>query len=211
MNSIILSLYNGIKTVLKLPTMTAMFNLCIIRSVQFVLMVGTNIGLLFGMANPYTYLQTSTLTFYTLLSLIPYRECKYVTQICILLLNLSISVALIASLGFSKDVILVMVITWSVIFIMLLLDILYGYYTIISTRESLVRLRPLPPPPLQLTCVLIQTQGTNDSSLICPICLESLSEKRYLTKCGHSYCHYCLDSWIEKNKSCPTCRQDLCK
>jgi hypothetical protein len=45
----------------------------------------------------------------------------------------------------------------------------------------------------------------------CPICLEELQTNYYLrkiTKCGHIYCSYCIETWLKDNKTCPICKQD---
>lgn len=45
----------------------------------------------------------------------------------------------------------------------------------------------------------------------CPICLEIFGEldddKLFCTlKCGHSYHRKCINDWLFKDNSCPTCR-----
>lgn len=43
----------------------------------------------------------------------------------------------------------------------------------------------------------------------CSICLEEIINKS-TTNCNHSFCFYCLNEWISKNKNtCPICRTQL--
>tara|TARA_B100000424_G_scaffold135455_1_gene102783 strand:+ start:2393 stop:2626 length:234 start_codon:yes stop_codon:yes gene_type:complete len=42
----------------------------------------------------------------------------------------------------------------------------------------------------------------------CPICLNPLNTSVYLP-CGHSFHDDCILDWIEKKKTCPTCRMHL--
>ena len=42
-----------------------------------------------------------------------------------------------------------------------------------------------------------ETEDTNE----CTICLENLiPEKICITNCNHTFCHQCLDDWIDKKK-----------
>lgn len=44
----------------------------------------------------------------------------------------------------------------------------------------------------------------------CPICLETLQDKNLtITKCGHKFCHTCLDEHSYKDSACPICRTDM--
>lgn len=55
----------------------------------------------------------------------------------------------------------------------------------------------------------------NESSIIdiddkCPICMEKLGNTNLtITKCGHKFCHTCLDSYSCNNNKCPICRADI--
>ena len=55
----------------------------------------------------------------------------------------------------------------------------------------------------------------NQNSLIdkqdkCPICMEDLQNKNLtITKCGHKFCHTCLDLHSCSNNKCPICRTDM--
>lgn len=42
----------------------------------------------------------------------------------------------------------------------------------------------------------------------CPICFEH-SKKYAVLKCHHSFCKECIDKWLEKNKTCPLCREEI--
>ena len=44
----------------------------------------------------------------------------------------------------------------------------------------------------------------------CPICMDNLKTKNLtITKCGHKFCHTCLDAYSCKNNKCPICRSDM--
>ena len=56
----------------------------------------------------------------------------------------------------------------------------------------------------------------NSSSILiniddkCPICMDKLKENNLtITKCGHKFCHTCLDSHSYKDNKCPICRTDM--
>ncbi len=42
----------------------------------------------------------------------------------------------------------------------------------------------------------------------CVICQELFIEATTLA-CSHSFCDYCLRSWLKKKKTCPICRTDI--
>jgi len=41
----------------------------------------------------------------------------------------------------------------------------------------------------------------------CPICLNN--NTNYITTCSHHFCKECIQSWTEKNNSCPICRRSI--
>jgi len=41
----------------------------------------------------------------------------------------------------------------------------------------------------------------------CSICLENNANVK--TKCSHTYCARCIESWLQKNEACPICRATL--
>jgi len=47
--------------------------------------------------------------------------------------------------------------------------------------------------------------NNNEDSFECSICLDNITERKWL-KCAHVFCKKCIDTWIEHNKTCPTCR-----
>lgn len=51
----------------------------------------------------------------------------------------------------------------------------------------------------------------NNSYEMCPICYVDYEEGHVLKKldCNHGYHKDCLKIWLEKNKSCPTCKQEV--
>jgi hypothetical protein len=40
----------------------------------------------------------------------------------------------------------------------------------------------------------------------CIICIEKIKNKRVLF-CNHKFCYNCIDNWLKKNDTCPTCRE----
>ena len=43
----------------------------------------------------------------------------------------------------------------------------------------------------------------------CSICLDKNEKKWIKSHCNHLYHHECLEKWIQINKSCPICREQL--
>ncbi|CAL1540829.1 unnamed protein product, partial [Lymnaea stagnalis] len=43
-----------------------------------------------------------------------------------------------------------------------------------------------------------------NSDFICPVCFDLIDEA-YMTKCGHSFCHECIERSLERNNRCPKC------
>ncbi|KAG7600263.1 Zinc finger RING-type [Arabidopsis suecica] len=46
----------------------------------------------------------------------------------------------------------------------------------------------------------------------CPICLEEYEDDhqiRRLKKCGHVFHLLCIDSWLTRERSCPSCRRSV--
>lgn len=45
----------------------------------------------------------------------------------------------------------------------------------------------------------------------CPICIELVPDKpwRRIHRCGHMYCASCIETWLEKHKTCPVCKTDV--
>ena len=48
------------------------------------------------------------------------------------------------------------------------------------------------------------TYEDRDSDLLCPICLDMMSEP-YVTTCGHSFCHGCIIRSLAEASKCPKC------
>ena len=46
--------------------------------------------------------------------------------------------------------------------------------------------------------------GEND----CSICYECVNDP-VKTACNHTFCRGCLNRWLHRNPSCPTCRRDI--
>ena len=49
-------------------------------------------------------------------------------------------------------------------------------------------------------------ESTIDDELKCPICTQPFEEPVSLS-CQHTFCHQCIQIWLEENRSCPTCRE----
>ena len=45
----------------------------------------------------------------------------------------------------------------------------------------------------------------------CSICMQVFSEPILETNCQNIFCGKCFLKWIEKSRSCPLCRADVCK
>ncbi|KAF7209766.1 probable E3 ubiquitin-protein ligase DTX3 isoform X1 [Nothobranchius furzeri] len=45
-----------------------------------------------------------------------------------------------------------------------------------------------------------------EDSNTCSICMGEIVDKTTLEKCGHSFCHFCLDQAFKVKKACPVCR-----
>lgn len=44
---------------------------------------------------------------------------------------------------------------------------------------------------------------------ICSICIDSIDEKFYKTKCNHKFHFSCLENWLKKSNQCPNCRETI--
>jgi len=58
----------------------------------------------------------------------------------------------------------------------------------------------------------IEMKFTNDlNHKNCSICLDEFNENELLFQliCNHYYHKKCINDWLQKNRSCPLCRQDL--
>ncbi|KAI7898583.1 WD40-repeat-containing domain protein [Cokeromyces recurvatus] len=49
-----------------------------------------------------------------------------------------------------------------------------------------------------------------DEELACPICQDIMKEV-YATKCGHSFCYFCISRHLRNQEDCPMCRSKLFK
>ena len=43
--------------------------------------------------------------------------------------------------------------------------------------------------------------------MICSICLEQINKEKHELKCGHCFHDECIETWLDKNDTCPYCRQ----
>ena len=45
----------------------------------------------------------------------------------------------------------------------------------------------------------------------CHVCTSKKDQLEFSTivPCGHSFCKTCLDQWIDRNRTCPTCRGNV--
>lgn len=46
------------------------------------------------------------------------------------------------------------------------------------------------------------------STYDCPICFDS-PKKAVVLNCSHIFCEQCVYEWLEKEKTCPVCRQEV--
>jgi len=46
-------------------------------------------------------------------------------------------------------------------------------------------------------------------TLECPICRDNIHGECMVTKCGHKYCAYCINQWLENSPTCPYCRRNI--
>jgi len=47
-----------------------------------------------------------------------------------------------------------------------------------------------------------------DSGVVCPICCNVI-ESAYMTECGHSFCHRCIQASLESQNTCPKCSHTM--
>jgi SNF2 family DNA or RNA helicase len=45
----------------------------------------------------------------------------------------------------------------------------------------------------------------------CPICMDTVSDVKIITQCGHIFCYECAKNWFDKNIKCPYCRSNIDK
>jgi E3 ubiquitin-protein ligase RFWD2 len=43
-----------------------------------------------------------------------------------------------------------------------------------------------------------------DSDFLCPMCFNIINDA-YVTKCGHSFCHVCIEKSLKESNRCPKC------
>lgn len=43
----------------------------------------------------------------------------------------------------------------------------------------------------------------------CVVCLNSYSDPKKLSVCGHTFCKACINKWLKCNKNCPCCRRNV--
>ena len=51
-----------------------------------------------------------------------------------------------------------------------------------------------------------------ENKMTCAVCLGQIQKGQgALTKCFHVFCRVCLDQWMQDNRTCPMCREHVCK
>lgn len=203
--------------------------LSFIRCIQYVLVIVTDICMILLVPNNYTYLQASTLFVYLIVIIYNHREERYASSHTILLINIVISSVFISQLGFENTVFIVLIVSWSVIIILFLLNILYtrcerfmleSRFNRITRRDGVNSIhisiveRSIVERSMPLESVLSEIPQpiqdmTNGRSVQCPICLENITTYVYLTNCNHMYCPACISTWSEQHNTCPVCRELL--
>jgi len=73
---------------------------------------------------------------------------------------------------------------------------------------AVVHRYPPPPPPI------VANGRSNSEEFTCGICLQDIqpgheTPPHYKTPCGHRYCLGCLQEWLHRKNSCPSCRQSI--
>ena len=53
-----------------------------------------------------------------------------------------------------------------------------------------------------------QALKSSSSSLDCPICFDAMQHPVILP-CKHMFCESCISEWLERERSCPCCRNKL--
>ena len=43
----------------------------------------------------------------------------------------------------------------------------------------------------------------------CAICLQPHAARAAQLRCGHTFCRACVSEWLERARTCPTCRTDV--
>ena len=86
------------------------------------------------------------------------------------------------------------------------------YYFVLEGSQNLLLMAPSHRPPAhEVNDEESQEVGLNagsDSSVVCPICMESMQTDIYACEqCGASSHAHCLERWILFNDSCPLCRR----
>ncbi|ESQ30266.1 hypothetical protein EUTSA_v10011984mg [Eutrema salsugineum] len=57
-----------------------------------------------------------------------------------------------------------------------------------------------------------KAEGEGCGKRICPICLEEYEDDHEITrlnKCGHVFHRFCIDAWLTRDRSCPSCRRSV--
>ena len=55
----------------------------------------------------------------------------------------------------------------------------------------------------------ITTEQQDDNCAICQDVIESNQSVRCLTYCNHHFHQICIDTWLQRNVHCPSCRHDI--
>ena len=50
-----------------------------------------------------------------------------------------------------------------------------------------------------------KTQDSTSTSEQCPICMDVMKQPEQLSKCGHRFCHHCIDDCFKYKPVCPIC------
>lgn len=199
--------------------------LSFIRTIQYVLVLITDLCLGLMIPNKYTYLQIAFIVIYLLISVYIKSE-KYIAYSVSILIHIIISVLFIIDIGLTNEIIITILVSWMMIITLFILDLLYSYYQNNGIQNRLTQIYDrrninISPDVLSVVHIISFEQSVEE----CTICLDSISPHRYITCCKHIFCKVCLDRWISEkitNMSladltdrpvitCPTCRQNLCK
>lgn len=176
----------------------------IIRSLQLIILATIHTFLLFIWFNLYTVLQTGTSFAYILVTLMKNKEIKYMTVCLIFMVNLVLSILIwtLQSIN-TYDIIVTAGLSWGSVLFTVVLDVIHTYFIEHDVKLFRVNFYKL------VKSNTVSNDVCINVSPECPVCFESVIVPYYQTNCQHPHCKYCLDTWLEKNTTCPVCRTIL--
>ena len=77
---------------------------------------------------------------------------------------------------------------------------------LINSQFRFIGLCGINVPEQILTLTEISDEEEEEENDTCSICLNTLSENRYILGCAHHFHEDCIFRWFDENNSCPICR-----